>query len=217
MLRVTNSLEEVEMYLTAPLYIYHYPKEKLSLFDKLLFTSIYGLTKNKGTTQLTDSYFMELLGKSDKTIAKSMKRLDDIGLIQRETFFNHKTSKRNRTIRLVKRSDEVIHAPMEIYLLDITDGAKMLLIQLVGLSKQEGYVYASNKALAEKMNVSTPMIYRYLKVLKEKNLTYVENEGTPQKKIYINEDLSNDELVLESGDSFMDNIPEWKDDMRLFL
>src|SRR5699024_3108902 len=170
MLILTNQLEEVELYITAPLYIYK--AERLSLFDKLLFTSIYGLTKTNQTTVRPDVYFMELLDKSDKTIAKSMKRLDDYGFIKRETYFNRITRKRSRKIRLVHKAREVVHAPMEIYLHDLTDGAKMLLIQLVGLSKKDGYTFVRNDELSEKMNISVRQITRYLKELKDKEFIF---------------------------------------------
>lgn len=153
---------------------------------------------------------MQLLGKSDKTIAKSMKRLDDVGLINRETRFNRKIGKRNRRIKLVKKATEVVHAPMEIYLLEITDGAKMLLIQLVGLSKQEGHVYATNKALAAKMNVSKRMVYRYLNELIEYKLISIENAGTLHRIIYVTEELIMNELTLEEDQRLIDCVEDWK-------
>lgn len=200
------------MYLSAPLYIYEYDKNKLSLFDKLLFISIYGLTK-QGSTRATNKYFSNLLSKSEKTIIKSMKRLDNSNLITRETFFNRKIMKNQRTINIVKHplKDEIIHAPIEIYFHKISDGAKLLLIQLVGLSKQEGYVYATNKELAKKMNISDRMLYRYLKELRVKNLITITQEETIHRIIFISRALKNNILEIPNEINFADEIQTIKE------
>lgn len=213
MLLLTDQLQEVELYLTAPLYVYGI--EDLSMFDKLLFTVIYGLTKNNGTTTRPDIYFMELLGKSDKTVARSMKRLEDLSLIRRETIFNRKTRKRTRKIRLIHKTREVIHAPMEIYFHDLTDGAKLLLIQLVGLSKKDGYTFVRNDELAEKLNISSSQTKRYLRELKVKNFIFLEDEQSSSRIIFTNEDMTDDSITFEGGHDFSSNLLQTSDIVKL--
>lgn len=184
---MVKEFKREKTYLIAPLYIFDVPKEELSLFDKLFYITIYGLTKGTDPIQLTNKYFMKLLNKSNNTISRSLKRLEDMKLIQRKTRYISYTGKKERAITIKKTGSEVIHAPFRITQLNITDGAKILLVQLTGLSKQEGYVYATNKALANKMNISQRMIYRYLNELLTEKFIFIENQGTPQKIIYIND------------------------------
>jgi len=215
MLLLTDQLQEVELYLTAPLYIYD--AKEISLFDKLLFTSIYGLTKSIGSTKMTDKYFIVLLSKSKKTIAKSMKRLDDNGYIERETFFNRKEKKRSRKIKLIRKVAEkkTIHAPIEIYLHDLTDGAKMLLIQLVGLSKKDGYTFVTNKELAEKLNSSSRQIRRYLKQLKENDFIFLENEKSANRLIKVNDRLKDNSVDFEGNNEFSNSLEKTKEVIRV--
>lgn len=179
-----------------------------------MFTAIFGLAKKFGTTKATDKYFMNLLSKSDKTISRSMKKLEELNLIERETFFNQKTKKRSRKIRIMKKTPQVIHAPMEIYFYDLKDGTKMLLIQLVGLSKNDGFTFVNNKSLADKMGVSIKQIERYLSELKENSLIIIENAGTPNRNIQINSNLTIDELEMDQWESFGDNLLEMKEYIR---
>lgn len=67
----------------------------------------------------------------------------------------------------------------------ISNSAKILYGDLVLLSHKNGYCYASNKFLAESLNITTRSITRLLKELKEANLIEIIFTESYNRRIYL--------------------------------
>lgn len=168
-------LQEITLYLTAPLFIFSL--KGLNPTDKLTYIVIYGLARKKGVCFAGDAFIAEMIGKSPKTVAKSMKKLEDKKLIERETFFNPDTMKKKRKIRIKNSKALYIEVPMEILFYDIAPLSKILLMQIIGLSKKEGYAYATNNLLAQKINSSEASVKRGIAELKKQSFITTEQKG----------------------------------------
>jgi len=68
---------------------------------------------------------------------------------------------------------------------NITDGAKLLYGDIAGLSKREGYCYASNAHLAEVAGVSKRTAENYLEQLEAAGLITREVEGEKSRRIFL--------------------------------
>lgn len=67
----------------------------------------------------------------------------------------------------------------------ISNSAKILYGDLVLLSHKNGYCYASNKFLAEGLNITTRSITRLLKELKDANLIEIIFTESYNRRIYL--------------------------------
>lgn len=71
---------------------------KLSDFEKLLYSLINGLSKGKNGCFASDEYFAKIFNKSISTISRSLKNLEKLGYIFRETYSKGENRGSNRNI-----------------------------------------------------------------------------------------------------------------------
>lgn len=75
---------------------------------------------------------------------------------------------------------------------DLTPAEELLLCIIYGLSKKEGWCYASKETLAMMLNVSTPTIYNLIRKLRRKGLIIklgISQTGT--MKLQVVEEIEN--------------------------
>lgn len=68
---------------------------------------------------------------------------------------------------------------------DLSSDSILLLGLLYSRSKRVGYVYTTNKYLADKLNCSTRTISNLIKELKDKKFIYIEDGKSYKRKIYV--------------------------------
>ncbi|MCR5653392.1 MAG: helix-turn-helix domain-containing protein [Ruminococcus sp.] len=77
--------------------------------------------------------------------------------------------------------------PYDIFNLEgLTLSAKVLLAEIFSLSKLEGYCYASNEYLAERLNVSSKTVKNSLRQLKSCNYITIKLAKGSERSIYPN-------------------------------
>ena len=79
-----------------------------------------------------------------------------------------------------------------LYNKELKANEKLLYAMITSLSNKEGYCFATNKYLAEKLDVNPKTISRWISDLKDRNFIIVEqirneNKQIIQRKIYIND------------------------------
>lgn len=79
-----------------------------------------------------------------------------------------------------------------LYNKELKANEKLLYAIITSLSNKEGYCFATNKYLAEKLDVNPKTISRWISDLKDRNFIIVElirneNKQIVQRKIYIND------------------------------
>lgn len=68
---------------------------------------------------------------------------------------------------------------------EISPGAKLLFVYILGLSYQKGYCYASNKHLSDKLGFSDRSINRFLSTLVNNDLIKIDiQRNNKNRKIY---------------------------------